>query len=363
MNKILGLPLILALCFGTGSTLVAQNDQAAGTEKSLYLKTKSGEVVSGKFRGINGEKVRIATSVLGGTMTVTHDLDDFEAASVFTVLMAAKPPADFDSHFAMARKAAELGLLNSAGKQARSALETVKGAADFDGKRAEVRKWAAEALEKMINDAVADQDTPLAKDCLKLLTTRLADQRSEEQLDAIAASVEGLERAVKQKKEDDRQAKLDAKVRASNEKKLQAIVKDVERGEKDYSSAIRKSGSTTASKNLCESAIGHFKKAYQALGKLVADHPDDSDLAAAAAPITQQIHNQGIAAALHAANMLCVRSDYKNAMEWAQKVIAFDPDNKEAKEMVKLITAAEADASDNWGWTWPTVGRSRARNF
>jgi len=361
MNKILGLSLTLALML-TSSAAFAQEDATATKEQSLYLKTKGGEVISGKFRGLSGSKVKIAISVLGGTMTVTHDLDEFESSGVFAVLMADKPPTDFASHFAMARKAAELGLLNPAGKEARAALDSVKGDADFEAKRGEVRKWAAGALEKMIADAVADQDTPLAKDCLKLLTTRLADQRTEEQLDAIAASVEGLEHAAKQKKEDDRQAKLDAKVRASNDKKLQAIVKEVERGEKDYSSAIRKSGSTTASKNLCESAIGHFKKAYQELGKLIGANPDDTELATAAAPITQQIHNQGIAAALHAANMLCVRSDYKNAMEWAQKVIAFDPENKEAKEMVKTITAAEADSSEIWGWTWPTVGRSRARN-
>lgn len=361
MNKIhsLFLPLLFTTLAGT---VAAQGDQTAEKEPSLYLKNKSGEVVAGKLRGLQGDKVRINTSVLGGSMTVTLDLDDFEPASVLSILRAANPPKDFDSHFAMARKAAELGLLTSAGKEARSALESVKGADDFEQKRATVRKWAADALEKMIADAIAAEDLPQARECLKLLTTRLADQRSEERLDAIAASVEGLDQAGKQKKDDARRAKLDAKVRASNEKKLEAIVKEVEKGDKDYRSAIRKSGSTTASKNLCEDAIAHFKKAYQDLGKLLGDNPDDGDLAAAAAPISRQIHSQGIAAALHAANMLCVRSDYKGAMDWAQRVIKFDPENQEAKEMVKTIIAAEADSSEVWGWTWPTVGRSRAQN-
>lgn len=60
--------------------------------------------------------------------------------------------------------------------------------------------------------------------------------------------------------------------------------------------------------------------------------------------------------------MLCVRSDYKNAMDWAQRVLKFDPENREAKEMVNTIIAAEADPSEVWGWTWPTVGRHRAQN-
>jgi hypothetical protein len=78
----------------------------------------------------------------------------------------------------------------------------------------------------------------------------------------------------------------------------------------------------------------------------------------ASEPLVARIHDEGIAAALHAANMLTVRSDYKGAMDWAQRVLAFDPDNEEAKDMVETITIAEAAASSDWGWRW-TLGGSR----
>ena len=42
----------------------------------------------------------------------------------------------------------------------------------------------------------------------------------------------------------------------------------------------------------------------------------------------------------------------KNAMDWTQRILAFDPDNEEAKAMARTITIAEASASDDWGWGW-----------
>jgi hypothetical protein len=43
-------------------------------------------------------------------------------------------------------------------------------------------------------------------------------------------------------------------------------------------------------------------------------------------------------------------------MDWANRVIAFDPDNAEAKEMVRTIQIAEAAASNQWGWRWSVPG-------
>jgi tetratricopeptide (TPR) repeat protein len=109
---------------------------------------------------------------------------------------------------------------------------------------------------------------------------------------------------------------------------------------------------------LCEQAIEQLKKAYRALNELVEKNPDDSHLAGAAGPLGKEIHDTGIRAALHAAQMLCVQTDYKNAMEWTNKVIAFDPENTEAKEMQKMIIMAQADGDDwRWGWTIGDIGK------
>jgi tetratricopeptide (TPR) repeat protein len=273
---------------------------------------------------------------------------------VYRLELAANPPKDFDSHFTMAKRAADLGLRQQAGTQARAAVACCKGAPDAEAKTKQVRAWAADALEKMVRDAVAEGDLPRAKKCLELLTTRLSDQRTDEQLDTVAAVVEELEGKHKQEQTNKRQARLDQKQRESIERHLKPIAQDVEKGTKAYQQAMRKNN-TGASARLCEQSIEHFKKAYRALNALMEKNPDEPTLAAAATTLGKEMHDTAIAAALHAASMLCIQSDYKNAMEWAQKVLAFDPGNADAKAMVNTITTAAAEAGDEWRWGW-TLG-------
>jgi tetratricopeptide (TPR) repeat protein len=252
----------------------------------------------------------------------------------------------------MAKKAADMKLRAQAGSEARAAIEAAKGSPDADQKKTQVRAWAADALEKMIAHSVAAGELEDARQCLKLLTTRLPETRTEEQFNAIAASVEGLEATKKQQKDAARQANLDAKQREAIAKRMKPIEDDVAKANKRYQDAVRKSRSTTASTKLCEEAIDLYKKAYKALQALLEKNADDAQLADTAATLSKEMHDSAIRAALHAANMLCIQSDYKNAMDWTQRILAFDPDNEEAKAMARTITVAEASASDDWGWGW-----------
>lgn len=336
--------------------LLLQNPQDAATTPSSTIEVTrtDGESMTGTVLSLTNDKVKMRIVVLGGTMVVSHPLSDFEPASVFRIQLTANPPKDFDGHFAMAKKAAELGVRVRAGDQARAAIAAAKGAPDFEQKQKQVRGWAADALEKMIRDAVGKGDAKEARHCLELLTTRLNDQRTEQQLDAVAAAVEDLEGQRKQEQVSKRQARLDEKQRQSIERHLKPLETDVEKGTKAYKEALRKTA-TGASTKLCEQAIEHYKKAYHGLNALVEKNPDDAQLAGAAASLGKEIHDNGIRAALHAAQMLCVQSDYKNAMEWTQKVLAFDPGNADAKAMASTITTAAADSGDDWRWGW-TIG-------
>jgi hypothetical protein len=256
----------------------------------------------------------------------------------------------------MARRAAELGLLPQAGAQARAAVEAVQGADDAEQRRTEVRAWAADTLERKLQEAVGAGRLADAQHCLKLLSTRLSDQRSEEQLDALAAAVAGLDAQRRTELEAGRKAKLDARRAEDIDRRLQPIHKRIDEGEKCQREAIRKSRTTVASTRLCERAVEHYKAAWQSLQALVAKYADDDDLAAAAASIGKQLHDNAISAALHAANMLTVQSDYKGAMDWANRILALEPDNREAKEMMRTIQVAQAAASSEWGWGWRVGG-------
>ena len=325
---------------------------------TLTLSTVDGETVNAQVLDLKGDSAKLKVMILGGHMTVTRKLADFVPLSVFRIEMAAKPPTDFDSHFAMAKRAAELRLLTQAGFEARNAVDGVKDPAEQAAKRKEVRTWAADALETMVHEAVAENRLTDARHCLKLLSTRLAELRTEEQLDALAGEVETLETRVAGDREKARQAKLDAQALEKMTKVLGQVREQLAKGDKLAREAIRKSGSTVQSSNLCEKAIDAYKAGWKKLQDLLEKAGDDTALAKEANSLSQQLHDNGIRAALHAANVLTVQSDYKGAMEWANRILAFDPDNGEAKEMVRTIQIAAAAAGSNWGWDWSIVGGS-----
>jgi tetratricopeptide (TPR) repeat protein len=324
--------------------------------KTYSLVYKNGETVNAQVVEVKGEDVKLKVLVMGGSMVVRRKLAEFMPSSAFVIDMEAKDPHDFDSHFAMAKRAAELGLVPQAGAQARAAIESVKDPAQAESKRTEVRKWAADALEKMLRDSVAAGRLADAQHYLKLVSTRLADQRSEQQLDELAALVEGLDTSTSEKMQTERQAKMDAKQREAINSQLKPIQKQVEAGDKAEREAVAKSRTTVASTKLCEKAIDSYKAAWKSLQALVEKYQDDADLSHAAEKMGEHIHDQAIRAGLHAANMLTVQSDYKGALDWTARILAFDPDNAEAKEMMKTIQIAQAAASNQWGWGWNVVG-------
>jgi tetratricopeptide (TPR) repeat protein len=324
--------------------------------RTLTYNYKNGDSVNAQVIELKGEDVKLKVFVLGGSMQVTRKLAEFTPASIFMIEMEGKHPQGFDACFAMAKRAAELGLLPQAGAQARAAVECAKDTPQAAAKRTEVRAWAADTLESKLKEAVGDGRLADAQHCLKLLSTRLSDQRTEEQIDALEAIVEGLEAKDREKREGARQAKLDAKTRTDIDQKLKPIAKKVDDGDKSLREAVSKSRNTSSSAKLAEKAIDSYKGAWNSLQGLVEKYPDDAELARSAESMGKRIHDNGIRAALHAANVLTVQSDYKGAMDWANRVIAFDPDNAEAKEMVRTIQISEAAAGNQWGWRWNVPG-------
>lgn len=324
--------------------------------KTVSITDTNGERIQVQVLSQDGESVKLKVFVLGGHMQVKRKLADFTPASVFVIERELNPPQGFDGHFAMAKRAVELGLVPQAGAQARAAIESVEDPQQAEARRAEVRGWAAGALEDLLKQAIGDGRTKDARHYLKLLSTRLSEQRSEEQLGALSDMVEALEAKDREAKQAARQAKLDAKVRDDIARKLKPIEKNIEAGDKDQREAIARSRSTATSARLCEQAIAHYKAAWKALQALVEKHEDDGDLAQTAAAMGTRLHDSAIAAALHAANMLTVQSNYKGALEWTDRILAFDAGNAEAKEMRRTIQIAEAAASSQWGWDWGIVG-------
>jgi tetratricopeptide (TPR) repeat protein len=291
---------------------------------------------------------------LGGEATIKRDINDFRPESAFAIERRAIDPKTFEQHFALAKQAALLDLLPQAGLQARSAIKAAGTGPDAEAKKKEVRAWAADALERMIGSAVEAGDLDRATDCLAILTTKLADERTDDQLAKLTASVESLRDQSDAKKADAAAAKLDTKRKADLQKALQPIRDQMAKGDKTLSEAIAKTKSTSTSARLCESAVDSYKSAWKQAQELTQKSPDDAALQQQLGPVVDRLVDQALRAALHAANVLTLQGDYRGATEWVNRILAFDPDNQAAKDMQQTIIMASAASSDKddyrFGW-------------
>jgi tetratricopeptide (TPR) repeat protein len=344
--------LLAALLLCSLASLRAQD------EAKLSIETADGRVEHVVPLAVEGGNARYKAFVLGGEMTTTRKLSDLTPESAFAFEVAVANPKTSAACFEFAKKAASMRLMQQAGVQARRAVELAKGAPDEAAQVAAIRSWGADLVESVCKAAVERKDLAVAQRALSVLTSRLADQRTEEQIAQLSASVEQLHAASVAAAAADRKAKVDAKKHDDLHKKMKPIQDKVAQGDKLQGQGFAKSKNTSQSAKLCEQSIDAYKaagKALQELGKQIAE---DSDLANEARAIGAHIHDSGIRSALHVANMLTVQSDFKNALDWTSRILAFDPGNLEAKAMRHTIEVAQAEASESWRWNWHVVGDS-----
>ena len=322
----------------------------------LSLETTDGRTELVLPIALEGDTARYKSFVLGGEMTLTRKLADFTPESAFAFELAVANPSTSEACFAMAKKAASMQLMQQAGVQARRAVELAKGTPEEATQVAAIRTWGADLVETVCKAAIARKDLAVAQRALGLLTSRLSDQRSEEQLHALSVAVEELHAASVAAAAQERQAKMDAKKLEALHKRMKPIHDKVAQGDKLQAQGLAKSKNTSQSARLCEQSIDAYKAAGKALQELAKEISEDSDLAVEARAIGAHLHDSGIRSALHVANMLTVQSDFKNALDWTTRILAFDPSNLEAKAMRHTIEVAQASASESWRWNWNVVG-------
>jgi tetratricopeptide (TPR) repeat protein len=331
------------------ATFVAVQDPAP-----ISVTTKDGRSQTVQVLSLANGKAKLKVTQIVGEMTVTRALDDFIPESVFMIEVRATDPKTFEQHFALAKRAAELDLLPQAGNQARKARKAAGSGADAAAKTKELQAWAANELERMIGAAVAAKDAEKASHCLEILTTRLPEERTEEQLTKLTEAVDALREQAAAKKATDQAAKRTKDQQTALQKKLEPIQQKSAKGDKELSRAIAQSKSTSTSVSACESAVAAYKDAWKQAQEVLKQSGDDADAQEEIAAITDHVAASAIDAALHAANMLVAQSDYKSATDWVNRILKFDPDNEEAKEMLTTIQLASAAASDKddyrWGW-------------
>ena len=328
----------------------------------IFLEMKDGRSASAQVLGLADGKAKLKVHALEGEITMTRPLDDFVPESAFMIEVRATNPKTFEQHFALAKRAAELDLLPQAGNQVRSAAKLASTGPDGEKKTKELASWAAGELERFINAAVAAGDLKQADHCLGLLTTRLPEERTEEQLAALAASVDTLRTQAAEKKSAERAEKLTKDQQAALEKSFEPIRSKSAKGDKELSKAIAQSKNTAASAKACENAVAAYKDAFEQAQQLSKKVEDDAAAQQELTTLVDHMVDSALRAAFHAANVLVLQSDYKAATDWVNRILKFQPDNEEAKEMLKTIqlaSAAGADRDDHRYGGWRRGGGRR----
>jgi tetratricopeptide (TPR) repeat protein len=322
----------------------------APTPDTFILKSK--EVLNGSVVSVQGEKVKLQISVMGGTATVTRNLADFTPTSAY-IIRASQAKADsFADHLELAKFCVGNGLVKLAGKECRAARDIAEKAADGGAQRKQLGAWVADTLEGLFKKAVADNDRDLAQRYLNLINTHVPEERTDAQREALADMLQAAEDNVRAERDRAAADKASAAEQKEREKKLEPIFKQIQNGEKAQREATVNASKSSVAKGKYETAFESYRRAWQAAQALLKANKDEEWITEAVGEIGQRLHKNAVATCLGAANALTIQSDYKNALEWTNKILVFDPDNSEAKDMIRHIQTVQASASSGWGQGW-----------
>ncbi len=335
-----------------GSSSNEARNEKPGADKFIAVRYEDGHGARVRVLSIEGERVRFESLILGGSITVTKDLSEFAPGSRLRMIEALSPIGVFESHFALAQRAAGWRLLELAGRHAQLALESLAGREDAAEREAQLRAWAAGALESAVRRSVDSGDLAYAQHCLKLLTSRVPEQRSEETLGELTELVSALDRQLREIRQAPRQARLESARARELDKQLAPVRERVALGERRLSEAIACSAQTVKSARLAQSAIEAYRAAWSSAQELAARAGEDPLLSEELVDLGERTQEQIIRAALHAANVLTVQSDYKAALRWIDEALVIEPEQREALELRRTIQVAAAAAGNIWGWGW-----------
>ncbi len=321
-------------------------------DKVIAVRYEDGHAARVRVLSVEGERVRFESLILGGSITVTKDLSEFAPGSRLRMIEAVSPTGTFEGHFSLAQRAAGWRLLELAGRHAQLALESLSGREDAAEREAQLRAWAAGALEAAVRRSVDSGDLSYAQHCLKLLTTRVPEQRSEAALSELTELVNALDRQLREIRNAPRQARVESARARELDKQLAPLRERVALGERRLSEAIASSAQTVKSARLAQSAIEAYRAAWSSAQELATRAGEDPLLAEELVDLGERAQEQIVRAALHAAHVLTVQSDFKAALRWTDEVLAIEPDQREALELRRTIQIAAAAAGNIWSWGW-----------
>jgi hypothetical protein len=169
-----------------------ERPQAPAHPTETSFLTRSREALTGHVLAIDGDRVVMHVVFMDGSATIRRKLSDFTPVSQLLIQLQLAPPTTFAEHLAIARRAIELGILPQAGEHAGIARRLA--AADTTGEQTRtLDTWAAATLHELFDGAIREDDGAAARHFLRLISTRVPDRFTEEQLGTMSDQVAAVD--------------------------------------------------------------------------------------------------------------------------------------------------------------------------
>lgn len=311
---------------------------------------RSGEALTGYAKAIAGDRVVMHVVFMDGSATIRRRLTDFTPVSQFRIHLDLAPPTDFADHMVVARRAIELGILPQAGEHAGIARRLA--AEDPTGEQTKtLNTWAAATLAELFDGAIRQDDGAAARHFLRLISSRVPERFTEEQLGTMADQVAAVDAKRRTSARGITEARSAAARREQFDQAMLPVQKQVERADELVRNGLRNARSTVQATNHYEKAIAAYRSAWVDLQALLKQRGLDPADQEDGAELVQRVKDSAMQAILHAGNATAMQGDYRAALAWASKGLLMDAENEEAKALIRTIQIAQSSGGPWGGWS------------
>jgi len=316
---------------------------ADGEPKSYVL--KDGKVIRAEVLAVDGDEVELKIHMAAGQMKGTKPLTDFAPQSAFKILRSVTPRNDVAGHLKLAKFAADNNLIAASRRELRY-VRSIAETQTFDPEKEQ--QLVAEALaivRTVLNNLIEAGKTKdvryVMSQIMLLDNTRFSEEDKASLVDLVQSSL----RDKKAAEASARHANEDAEERERREKLLKPIQDGLDRGLAARRKGMLNSKQFSSALSAFDRAIKEFENVERRAASLRKRHPNDKALAEELDSATEQARGYVDSTLLDQASLNLTRGQINEAMGKVNKILASDPNNRQAQAMRARIEIAANEAA------------------
>ena len=319
-----------------------------GSGDPVTLVLKGGDHLRAEVLEQKENRVHLRVPTQWGHYSVWRDLDDFQPHSAYRALAELAAQDNADDRLRLARFAASHDLVYVAQRELRLARQLAGDESLHQDLERDIAARGARALEKLFRSALKRGDLRKAKRLLNELIIRYPDSNQAAHKEGLRVEYEQAEKAAADERRRASLARKQAQLERHREAKLRPIRGRLERAVRDNRQGLLSSKSFSKAHGLFQRAIHGFEAVTKDADKLLKNKTNDVAFVREVSELRQRAVAATQEALLNAASVCLVRGQFARALGHANRVLALDPENGNARAMRARIETAANESG--WGW-------------